>query len=90
MENQVGAAVSVHSIAEGHAEAVEFMVDDTTRNLGVPLKSMKLKPNVLLVSITHGAQTQIPNGDSYFEAGDTVVVVTSGGRVLNQINDIFA
>ena len=90
MENQVGAAVSVHAIADGHAEAVEFMVDDTTRNLGVPLKSMKLKPNVLLVSITHGAQTQIPNGDSYFEAGDTVVVVTSGGRVLNQINDIFA
>ena len=90
MENQVGAAVSVHAIADGHAEAVEFMVDDTTKNLGVPLKSMKLKPNVLLVSITHGAQTQIPNGDSYFEAGDTVVVVTSGGRVLNQINDIFA
>ena len=51
---------------------------------------MKLKPNVLLVSITHGTNTQIPNGDSYFEAGDTVVVVTSGGQVLNQINDIFA
>lgn len=90
MENQVGAAVSVHAIADGHAEAVEFHVDETTRNLGVPLKQMKLKPNVLLVSITHQGLTQIPNGDSSFVAGDTVVVVTSGGQVLSQINEIFA
>lgn len=90
MENQVGAAVSVHAIADGHAEAVEFLVDETTKNLGVPLKDMKLKPNVLVVSITHGAQTQIPNGFSQFVAGDTVVVVAGEDLVLNQINDIFA
>lgn len=90
MENQVGAAISVHAIADGQAEAVEFTVDETTKNRDIPLKKMKLKPNVLIVSITHGAQTQIPNGDSVFSAGDTVVVVTSGRGVLNQINDIFA
>ena len=90
MENQVGAAVSVHTIADGQAEAVEFLVDDTTRNCGVPLKQLKLKPNVLLASITSGTKTQIPGGDSVFTAGDTVVVVTSGRGVLQNINDIFA
>ena len=55
----------------------------------IPLKQMKLKPNVLVVSITHGVKTQIPNGDSVFTEGDTVVVVTSGRGVLHQINDIF-
>ena len=50
---------------------------------------MKLKPNVLLSSITRGSRTQIPNGDSYMETGDTVVVVTSGHGSLQQINDIF-
>lgn len=89
MENQVGAAISVHAIADGQAEAVEFTVDETTKNRDIPLRKIKLKPNVLMVSITHGAQTQIPNGDSVFSAGDTVVVVTSGRGVLNQINDIF-
>jgi len=89
MENQVGAAVSVHFIADGQAEAIEFVVNATTKNCNVPLKQMKLKPNVLIVSITHGTKTQIPNGDSVFTAGDTVVVVTSGQEVLNQINDIF-
>ena len=90
MENQVGAAVSVHTIADGQAEAVEFLVDDTTRNCGVPLKQLKLKPNVLLASITSGTKTQIPGGDSVFTTGDTVVVVTSGRGILQNINDIFA
>ncbi len=90
MQNQTGAAVSVHTIAEGQVEAVEFLVDSATKNCGVPLKQLKLKPNVLLASITRGTETQIPGGDSTFAEGDTVVVVTSGRGVLNNINDIFA
>ena len=90
MQNQTGAAVSVHTIADGQVEAVEFLVDSASRNCGVPLKQLKLKNNVLIASITHGTQTQIPNGDSFFEEGDTVVVVTSGRGVLQNFNDIFA
>ncbi len=90
MQNQTGAAVSVHSIADGQAEAVEFLVDGSTKNCNIPLREMKLKPNVLVVSITHGAQTLIPNGNCVFTQGDTVVVVTSGRGVLHQMNDIFA
>ena len=90
MQNQTGAAVSVHTIADGQVEAVEFLIDGDTRNCGIPLKQLKLKPNVLVASITHGADTQIPGGDSVFTEGDTVVVVTSGRGVLKSINDIFA
>jgi len=90
MQNQTGAAVSVHAIADGQAEAVEFNVETDTHNCGVPLKQLKLRPNVLLASITRGTETQIPSGDSTFQVGDTVVVVTSGRGVLKTINDIFA
>ena len=90
MENQTGAAVSVHTIADGQVEAVEFMVDSATRNCGVPLKQLKLRSNVLIASITHGAKTEIPGGDSTFQEGDTVVVITSGRGILQSINDIFA
>ena len=90
MQNQTGAAISLHTIADGQVEAVEFLVDDATENTGIPLKQMKLKPGVLIASITHGTQTRIPNGDSMFVAGDTVVAVTSGQGMLQQINDIFA
>ncbi len=90
MQNQTGAAVSVHAIADGQAEAVEFLVEEGTAHCGEPLKKIKLRPNVLLVSITHGAQTQIPNGESMFHVGDTIVAVTSRRGMLMQLNDIFA
>ena len=90
MQNQTGAAVSVHTIADGQVEAVEFLIDSTTRNCNIPLKQLKLKNNLLIASITRGTDTQIPGGDSVFAEGDTVVVVTSGRGVLKSFNDIFA
>ena len=90
MQNQTGAAISVHSIADGQVEAMEFRVDENTKNCGVPLKSLNPKANVLVASITHGSVTEIPNGDSVFHKGDSVVVVTSGQNTVRQLNDVFA
>ena len=90
MQNQSGAAVSVHAIADGQAEAVEFLVDEHTHHCDTPLKDIKLKAGVLLVSITRGSKTEIPGGLSTFQQGDTIVVVTSGRGSIRQLNDIFA
>lgn len=89
MKNQTGAAISVHSIADGQVEAVEFLADESTKHCGEPLRALKIKKNVLIVCITHGANLQIPNGDSSFQRGDTVIIVTSGDKVIYQLNDIF-
>ena len=90
MENQTGAAVSVQAIADGQAEAVEFVVDDTTPNCDVALKNIRLKPGVLMASIFHGMRSEVPNGESRFLPGDRVVVVTSHRGSLQQLSDIFA
>ncbi len=90
MQNQSGAAVSVHAIADGQVEAIEFAVDATTKHCGKALKDIKLHDNVLLVGITHGSQTEIPSGTSKFDIGDTIVVVTGGRGKYRQLNDIFA
>lgn len=89
MKNQTGAALSVHFIADHHAEAMEFRVDDNTLHCGEPLKNIKTKSNVLLACITHAGITQIPNGDSVFQKGDTIIVVTTGHNTIYQLNDIF-
>lgn len=89
MKNQTGAAVRVHSIAGGQVEASEFVVDKHTLYCKVPLKELKLKKNVLIVCILHGTQLEIPSGDSSFEQGDTVIVVTGADRVVYQLNDMF-
>ena len=83
--------MAVHSIADGQAEAIEFLVDESTRHCGEPLRDLALRKNVLVAGITRGDTTQIPNGESSFLPGDSVVIVTSsGGGVIYQLNDIFA
>ena len=91
MQNATGSQIkTLHRIVDETVEALEFGVTNPAAYIGVPLKNLKLRENVLLVSITHGSSTEIPGGDSFFKEGDTVVVVTSGRGVLRQFNDIFA
>lgn len=90
MENQSGAATSVHSIADGKAEAAEFQVDGHTRNCGVPLRELRLRAGVLLATIARGTRVEIPSGDSVLQPGDTVVVVTTGQGAPQSLNEIFA
>ncbi|RAZ26788.1 Trk system potassium transporter TrkA, partial [Klebsiella oxytoca] len=48
MQNTHGNVMSsLHRIAGGGAEAMEFTVGPGTRHLGVPLKYLKLRPGVL-------------------------------------------
>lgn len=89
MKNQTGAALTVHTIADGQAEAMEFFVDNKVKHCGEPLKSLKLKKGVLVVCISKGATMEIPNGESYFQAGDIVYIVTGKGKNIYQLNDIF-
>ena len=90
LANQTGAAVSLHTIADGQAEAVEFLVEEGTRNCGVALKELKLKSGVLLATISHDDKVEIPHGGSMLQVGDTVVVVTTARGTLQTLNDIFA
>ncbi len=89
VKNQSGAALSVHTIANGNAEALEFEVDETTKYRGIPLRDVSLRPNVLLASISHHGQAIIPNGAASFDTGDTLIVVTDSDNVAEQLNDIF-
>lgn len=89
MQNQVGAAMTVHSIANGQVEAAEFRVDDTTLHCGEELRNIRLRKNVLIVCITKGAKIVIPGGTSSFDIGDTLVIVTSGDTIIHNLNEIF-
>lgn len=88
MKNQTGAALTVHTIADGQVEAAEFRVEPGTLYCGQPLKELNLRRNVLIACIMHGAQMEIPNGDSFFREGDVLIVISNGGEIL-RLNDIF-
>ena len=89
MQNKTGAALTVHKIADGNALAYEFMVDADTRHVGEPMKNIRFKRNILVVSIGKGQNTMIPDGSASFRRGDTVVIVGDVTRSIQTLNDIF-
>ena len=89
MQNQKGSVLALHRIADGKAETLEFLVDDSVHWCATPLKDVPLKPGVLIACITHQGQTIIPDGSSHFVKGDTVIVVTTRENPFRQMNDIF-
>ena len=52
--------------------------------------NIKLKPGILLACINSMGKIKIPGGRDRLSAGDTVVVVTTAGRDILDLNDIFA
>ena len=89
MQNQVGSVLTLHSIAGGGAEALEFRVDGAVRFVGVPLRAVPLRAGVLIACITRRGKTIIPDGAAHFEKGDTVVAVTAREDAVTQMNDMF-
>ena len=90
MKNRDGAAVAVHHVADGQAEAIEFLVDPDTFHCEEPLRKIKFKENVRIVCIARGNDMIIPGGDDCFREGDNVVVVVNGENTILELNDIFA
>ena len=89
MQNSKGSVMNaLYKIADGHAEAMEFVANDTTRHQGVALKDLRLKKGILIAVLVHQGQIIIPDGSSSFQTGDTVIIVSRDHKILD-INDIF-
>lgn len=89
LHNQAGAAISIHRIADGQVEALEFLVDEHTKYCNVPFKNLRLKRNILICCVVTAGAIQISSGNSSYRKGDTLVIVNGSDRVIYQINDIF-
>lgn len=90
LENSLGSNVeTLYKIMDGKAEALEFNVQNDFSHLGIPLKEMKRKKNILLAGIIRGRKTIIPSGDDVILAGDRVIVISTEHR-LQDLSDIIA
>lgn len=90
IQNSKGSVMNaLYKIAEGHAEAMEFQVGPSTHYLGVPLKDLKLKNGILIAVIVRGNQVIIPEGSSFMQEGDNVVVVARDSGIMD-LNAIYA
>lgn len=76
---------TLYRIFNGDVEALEFVVlENDPRIIGVQIKDMNTKPDVLVSTIVRKNRVIIPNGTDCFMVGDHVIIITK----LQQLNDL--
>ena len=79
---------ALYKICDGHAEALEFIANETTHNQGIPLKDLRLKKGILIAVLVHNGQIVIPDGSTSITSGDTVILISRNHGILD-LNDIY-
>lgn len=81
---------SLYHLVGGEVEAIEFKVKENVENVvGIPLKDMKLKGNIIISAIIRKREIIIPDGNTEIELGDSVVIVAKEHR-FSKLKDILA
>ena len=91
MQNTGGSSVlTLHRLVDGRVSALEFDVTVSCRYIGVQLKDIPFKPNILVACISRMGRPIVPGGLDCLEEGDTVIIINSADRVILDLNDVFA
>ncbi len=89
MQNSKGAVMKTYyRIADSSAEAMEFTVRADSRNLKIPLKDLHIRKGILLAVILRGREIIIPEGSTWLQEGDSVILISRGQRILD-LDDIY-
>ena len=80
---------TLRMVADGKAEALEFVARREEAFYGKPLKDLALKPAVLVAAIIRRGRCRIPSGNDCILKGDHVVVVTTN-HGMHELADILA
>ena len=89
LKNTMGSNIeTLYKLVDGKAEALEFKVASDSKVVGIPIKEIKLKKNVLIAGITRDTNIIIPSGNDMILADDRVIIISAEQR-LNDLDDIL-
>ena len=89
LENASGSNVeTLYKLMDDGAEALEFNVKDDPRLVRIPLRTLQLKPQVLIAGILRNREAIIPSGEDVILPGDKVVVIAAAQH-LQDLADIL-
>lgn len=90
MQNSLSASgiQSLHDIAGGKAEALEFSIRSVSEYLGISLKKLRIRKDTLLAAIIRKNNCIIPGGDDVLELDDSIIAVTTKFG-MQRFEDIF-
>lgn len=80
---------ALYHIVGNKAEAIEFRIkNDIPCLVGIPLKDVVLKKNILIGGIIRKREPIIPNGNTCIQIGDTVIIICKDYH-FSDITDIL-
>lgn len=89
MQNSMGSNVrTLYKLVNDRVEALEFYVSESASCIGIPLRDLRLKKNVLLASIIRGNKIIYPHGEDTLQYKDRVIVVTTN-QYLRDLDNIL-
>ena len=83
-----GQLKSLHKLVDGRVEALEFDVAEDFDALGMPLRQVKLKKNLIIAALIRENSVIYPNGETALLAGDSVIVMTTNENLCD-LDDIL-
>lgn len=82
MGDSVGSSMeTLHRLADGEVEAMEFKVSEGAACVGVPLRDLRLKKDILVSAVIRDGKSIIPGGGTTIAPGDHAVIVARAGRI---------
>ena len=79
---------TLHRLINDQVEALEFRVNENSPVVGIPLKDLRTKDELLVATIIRGTQVIIPGGNDTIEIGDNVIIVTAKKHLMD-LKDIL-
>ncbi len=88
-QNATGSKVkTLYKIVNEQVEALEFIAAENMPFLGITLRELQIKKDILIASIIRGNKIIIPRGDDHIEANDSVIVIAKN-ELLSDLEDIL-
>ncbi len=81
--------ITLYRLADERLEAIEFIIREGARYVEIPLKDLQLRSGFLIAGIIRGSKRIIPSGQDCLKVNDSVVVVTTNGKITS-LDEIFA
>lgn len=80
---------TLYRFANNQVDAIEFVIDKDYEYCNKPLAELSLKEDVLIGFIVRGKEVIIPNNDTVFMKGDSVIIVAKADMGISQVGDVF-
>ena len=84
-----GKIITLHTLFDGEAEAVEILVSPECNACGKKIKELDMPENSIIAAVTRNKEISIPNGDFEIKPGDSVIIIMKKQNV-SKVETVFS